>query len=293
MTRNPARAKINLALHVTGLMDNGYHRLETLAAFAELADQVSVHEAVVDGFAVTGPFAAAVPLDAGNLVLKAREALRALAGKRKCPPVMLHLEKLLPAASGLGGGSSDAAATLLALNSHWRLGMDMQALAKIGAALGADVPMCLAAKPLVATGTGTEISLFPSFPALPCVLVNPGIPVSTPAVFGALAGKTNPPLEKLPAVKDAADIAGWLGRQRNDLEAPALALAPEIGQALAALAGQTPLLARMTGSGATCFGLFATMADAEAASASISKAHGGWFCAATLLLPSGDFHGTH
>ena len=293
MTRYPARAKINLALHVTGLMDNGYHRLETLAAFAELADQVSVHDAAVDGFAVTGPFAAAVPLDAGNLVLKAREALRTLAGKRKCPPVMLHLDKVLPVASGLGGGSSDAAATLLALNSHWDLGLAHKTLAEIGAALGADVPMCLAAKPLLATGTGTEISLLGGFPALPCVLVNPAVPVSTPAVFDALASKSNPRLEKLPAFKDAAAVADWLGRQRNDLQAPAMALVPEIGETLAALAGQNPLLARMSGSGATCFGLFATMAEADAASAAISKAHGGWFCAATLLSPSGDVHGTH
>jgi 4-diphosphocytidyl-2-C-methyl-D-erythritol kinase len=156
-----APAKINLALHVTGRRDDGYHLLDMLVAFARFGDTITVADAPEDQFTVNGPFAVSVPLDGGNLVLKARDALRAHAGGN-LPPVAIHLEKNLPIASGIGGGSSDAAATLLALDTLWGLNCDFDTLAALGLALGADLPMCLHGAahgtPLTARGIGEDLA---------------------------------------------------------------------------------------------------------------------------------------
>lgn len=272
-----APAKINLALHVTGRRADGYHLLESLAVFTEFGDRLTVTPAAEDSFAVTGPFAAHVPLDAGNLVIRARDSLRE-ASPAFATPVSITLEKNLPIASGIGGGSSDAAAVLRALARHWRTDTDLSAL---GAKLGADIPMCLAARPLMALGVGEIIEPIDGFPALPLVLVNPGVAVSTPDVFRALESRQNPPLPPLPFRLDLPSIVDWLGATRNDLEAPAKALAPVIGDALDGLGRAGAAFARMSGSGATCFGLFKTTAEAEAAAKAIRQARPRWFVVAT------------
>jgi 4-diphosphocytidyl-2-C-methyl-D-erythritol kinase len=276
-----APAKINLALHVTGRRNDGYHLMDMLVAFATTGDRLRVRPAVHDRFRITGPYASAIPHDGGNLVLRARDAMRKAAGASACPPAEIELDKVLPPASGMGGGSSDAAATLKALARIWAVvNID---LAAVAATLGADVPMCLAATPLRARGIGEIIEPVSTFPPTPAVLVNPGVEVSTPAVFRALAQKENLPLPKISSLAIPADVAAYMARTRNDLQPPALALAPVISDALAAIARTDPLAFRMTGSGATCFGLYAsTPAAAEAANA-IRLGNPGWYVVATEL----------
>ena len=184
-------------------------------------------------------------------------------------------------ASGIGGGSSDAAATLRGLRDFWSLAMSDDALAQLGLGLGADLPMCLAGRPLVAAGIGERIEVLSEFPALHLVLVNPGVPVATPAVVKALASRDNPGLPPLPADRSDRGIVDWLGRTRNDLEAPASSMAPQIGQAVAALCATGARFARMSGSGATCFGLFEDAVQAAQAAAQIRRRQPGWFVVAT------------
>jgi 4-diphosphocytidyl-2-C-methyl-D-erythritol kinase len=293
-----APAKINLALHVTGRRDDGYHLLESLAVFTRLGDRIEARPAPADGLALVGPFAAGLETDAGNLVVRAREALRqAYASDADAPSsgqprnavreaVSLRLSKHLPVAAGVGGGSSDAAATLKLLNRLWRLGLAPRRLAEVGGTLGADVPMCLAARPLVARGIGEAIEPVADFPPLALVLVNPGQAVATPAVFSGLAAKRNPPLPPLPRAPGFSALAGWLAATRNDLEGPATTLAPAIADALAALRASGAAFARMSGSGATCFGLFGTVAAAQAAATRIAQAEPSWFAAATQSMGS-------
>ena len=194
-----APAKINLALHVTGQRADGYHLLESLAVFTRFGDRISIEPAERDEFAVSGPYAPAVPTDETNLILKARDALRGVSPSAKTVPVVIRLDKNLPIASGIGGGSSDAAAALRGLVKFWDLDVGHETLTRIGAALGADLPMCLAAKPLLARGTGDELSPVRGFPALGLVLVNPDVAVSTPAVFAALQRRDNDRLPPLPS----------------------------------------------------------------------------------------------
>ncbi|WP_292136679.1 4-(cytidine 5'-diphospho)-2-C-methyl-D-erythritol kinase, partial [Mesorhizobium sp.] len=254
----PAYAKINLALHVTGRRPDGYHLIESLAVFTRFGDRVGIALADSDEFAVSGRYAPEVPLDASNLVLKARDALRQTAGHERTPPVAIRLEKNLPVASGVGGGSSDAATVLRGLVETWGLDIDGAELARIGLSLGADVPMCLAARPLVARGIGDELSMVPDFSALGLVLVNPGMPVSTAEVFAALSRRDNEALPPLPRSIDFHSLRNWLEITRNDLEPAALAMQPAIGRALSWLNKAGSGFSRMSGSGATCFGLFET-----------------------------------
>jgi 4-diphosphocytidyl-2-C-methyl-D-erythritol kinase len=262
--------------------------LESLVVFTRFGDRIEATLADRDTLGVSGRYAAGVPLDGGNLILKARDALRAHAGSGKAPPVAIALEKNLPVASGIGGGSSDAAATLRALNRLWGLNVDAAGLARIGGPLGADLPMCLAAKPLIATGTGDELSAVPDFPALGLVLVNPGVAVSTAAVFLALGRRDNDGLPPLPRNIDFHSLRNWLEVTRNDLEPAALAIEPAIGAAKAALAKAGAGFARMSGSGATCFGLFETGNVAKRAAAAIRGRHPDWFVAATRSTASED-----
>lgn len=278
-----APAKINLALHVVGRRPDGYHELETLAVFTEYGDRLSVGHAGQDDFSIHGPYAAGLPADSGNLVVRAREALRLAFPGAHLPPVSIRLEKNLPVASGIGGGSSDAAATLRALARHWNIG-DASPLATLAPRLGADVPMCLAARPLLARGAGERIEPVAGLPQLAMVLVNPGVEVSTPQVFSALASRENPPLPPLPRRAGPGALLEWLAASRNDLQAAALSIAPAIAESLAALRASGAALARMSGSGATCFGLYGNRQAAELAAAAIGRGRPGWFVTATSTM---------
>jgi 4-diphosphocytidyl-2-C-methyl-D-erythritol kinase len=281
-----APAKINLALHVTGRRDDGYHLIESLSVFTAFGDEVAIGPAPRDLFTVSGPYAHEVPGGADNLAVQARDTLRKAAGAAAIPPALIFLEKNIPASSGVGGGSSDAAAVLRGLARFWKLDLGASALARIGLTLGADVPMCLHSKPLVARGIGDIVEPVEKFPSLALVLVNPRVAVATPQVFAALASRENPPLPALPRKLDRTSLLGWLSATRNDLMAPAMEVAPAIGDALAALASQNAAFARMSGSGATCFGLFPNNAAAQRAASAISTAQPGWFVVATETTAS-------
>lgn len=265
-----ARAKVNLCLHVTGRRDDGYHLLDSLVVFAETGDRVTAVAASDLSLTVTGPQAGALIAGADNLCLRAAAAFGGGMGASIC------LEKHLPVASGIGGGSADAAAVLLVLSRLWQRPVPDAAQVL---ALGADVPVCLAGVPARMRGVGEQMQPLVGLPQAWLVLVNPGIAVATPAVFAGLGRRDNPGLPvALPQFQTAADLAAFLADQRNDLQAPAVALAPQITQVNAALAQQTGcLIARMSGSGATCFGLFATAAEAEDAARVLGTENRGWW----------------
>jgi 4-diphosphocytidyl-2-C-methyl-D-erythritol kinase len=271
-----APAKINLTLHVTGQRADGYHLLDSLVVFADVGDWVHLAPADRLTLAITGPQAAALPVSDDNLVLR---AARLMGGA--CAAITL--EKRLPVASGIGGGSADAAAALRACAEMW--GCALPAAAEV-LALGADVPVCLAGRPVRMTGVGEGlVPLAQPLPAGWLVLANPGVAVPTPAVFRALTKRDNAPMPGvLPQFATLAALAAFLHAQRNDLEPPAMQLAPVIASCKAALAAQRGcLLARMSGSGATCFGLFADERAAIAAEAALQAAEPGWWVAAGAL----------
>lgn len=252
--REIAYAKINLALHVRERMADGYHRIETVFAFCEDGDVLTARPADELSLDITGPFAGALVGEADNLVLRAAYAVGARAA--------LSLDKRLPVASGIGGGSADAAAALRLLGGG-------SALDTIAASLGADVPACLASRTMRGEGRGDRIEpLDLGLAGTPVLLVNPLVPLSTAAVFKAWDGV------------DRGALADWKGG-RNDLEAPALRLVPEIGEVLKALSDAR--FARMSGSGATCFGLYDGMAERDAAAARIAAERPGWWMLATRL----------
>ncbi len=272
-----APAKVNLYLHVVGRRSDGYHLLDSLAVFPPVGDVL--HATEDDGFslAVEGTFGHALQGDEDNLVLRAGRALAELAGI--APRARLVLDKRLPVASGIGGGSADAAAALRLLARLWRIGPNAADLHAIAARIGADVPVCLASRPARMGGIGDILGDAPALPSFGLVLVNPGVAVSTPEVFRARTGPWSGRAALPPAWDDAAAMAGFLADCANDLEAPARALRPVIGEVLAALtAAPGCLLARMSGSGATCFGLFADAVGAEAAANFLRRP--GWWAAA-------------
>lgn len=281
-----APAKINLALHVTGQREDGYHLLDSLVTFATSGDRLTARPDSEDSFSISGPFADGLETDGGNLVLRARDLLRAAlaAVGIAAPPVALHLEKNLPIASGIGGGSADAAATLRALSRLWSAPLDTAALASLALRLGADVPMCLSGRPAMARGIGEDLTPASSLPELHLLLVNPLKPVSTPDCFRRLDDRNNPPLAALPTGVDLPSWVSFLADQRNDLQAPAQALVPDISRILTLLRLTGARLARMSGSGATCFGLFETAEQARAAGESIAAAQPGWFVMPTTTI---------
>lgn len=286
-----APAKLNLALHVTGRRADGFHLLESLVVFTRFGDRLHIEPAEVDGFSIDGPFAGQIDADDGNLAVRAREALRsALSNEARSalPPLSIRLEKNLPVASGIGGGSSDAAAVLRCLNRVWHCGLEDSRLAEIGADLGADVPMCLSARPLIARGIGEIVEPLANFPPLALVLVNPGVPVATPEVFARLARRDGESMPPPPRTIDFHSLRNWLETTRNDLEPAARDIEPSIGKALAALDKAGSGFSRMSGSGATCFGLFETGNVAKRAALAIRAKHPDWFVAATRSLPSPD-----
>ncbi len=280
-----APAKLNLYLHVVGRREDGYHRLDSLVAFAAVGDRVEARPAAELSLTVGGPNAAALdgldPED--NLVLRAARRLRARCGV--AAGAALRLEKLLPVAAGIGGGSADAAAGLLALAALWNLGIAEDDLRALGLELGADVPACLAARPTAVGGVGEILRPVPPLPPAWVALVNPGTALATPTVFRRRGGPFSAPAPALGAVADVAALAAALRARRNDLTGAALALAPTVATALAALEESAGcLLARMSGSGATCFGLFRTGHAARAAATAIAATHPHWWTAAAPLL---------
>lgn len=279
-----AFAKINLALHVTGQRGDGYHLLDTLVTFADSGDRLTFAEAEVDSFSLSGAYADSLlsdPDPGGNLVLKARDALRdwMRAEGRAAPPVQIHLEKNLPVASGIGGGSADAAAVLRGLCRLWHVAPPKGVLQALSVPLGADVPMCLVSRPLIARGIGEKITRI-TLPPLFMLLANPLVPVSTPQIFRLLTEKNNP---AMPAGLDDLTEATLhrLMPLRNDLQPPAEALEPAITRLLAEIADTGARVSRMSGSGATCFGLYDSAAALEKARAALQKRHPGWFLLAT------------
>lgn len=269
-----APAKINLTLHVTGRRADGYHLLDSLVVFAGVGDRVTVQRAPELSLHITGPQAAKLPVQDDNLVLRAACVMGG--------GVAVVLDKVLPVSSGIGGGSADAAATLRAMA---RLtGRALPTAADV-LALGADVPVCVQGVPVRMTGVGEGLTAVPALPAVWLVLVNPGVSVATPEVFRALSAKDNAPMPPtIPAWATVADFAAFLTSQRNDLEAPAIGLAPVISAVLAGLATHDGCyLARMSGSGATCFGLFGTVADADIAVRMLQRENPGWWVVATPI----------
>lgn len=283
-----APAKVNLALHVTGRRADGYHLLETFAVFIALGDRISAEPDDHDSFSVDGPEAGPLIGDAqgSNLVARARDALRqaAQADGHAAAPVRLHLDKRLPVASGIGGGSADAAAALKLLARLWRYQPSPEKLAAIALELGADVPMCLANRPLIASGIGESLNSVELGLVLDLVIINPRIGVSTPVVFSALESRTNPSLPAPEGLSDRTRFINWLTQTRNDLEPPACAKVPAIADCLLSLRDVGALFARMSGSGASCFGIFENAAAAEAAAIAVRKAQPGWFVEATHTL---------
>ena len=269
----PARAKLNLALHVRRKRDDGYHDLETLFAFCEAGDVVTAEQASDVSLTIAGPFAAGLDPTADNLVTKAAHALRTASGRRA--GAALHLTKNLPVASGIGGGSADAAATLRLLNRLWGLEWSLERLAEIGATLGADVAACVWSRTLRGEGRGEQLRPVDAtmLAGKPVLLVNPGVAVPTGAVYAAWDG-----IDRGPFADN--DFIG-----RNDLEAPARTLQPVIGRVLDLLAAQPGArVVSMSGSGATCFALFDTEAASAGAASAISSTEPGWWVAASRLV---------
>ncbi|WP_127752210.1 4-(cytidine 5'-diphospho)-2-C-methyl-D-erythritol kinase [Devosia sp. 1566] len=283
-----APAKVNLALHVTRRRDDGYHDLQSLVVFADLADELEAAPAASDSLAITGPFARGLSGGDTNLVSRAVAAFRARWPEAVPPGLAMRLRKNLPVAAGIGGGSADAAAALRLLADLSATPIPVTELAELGARLGADVPACLVSAPLVARGVGEILSPLPAFPECYLVLVNPLLPVSTPEVFRRLLKKDNPAMPALPEpMTRPAQLGIWLAETRNDLQAPAVELVPEIGRIIARLAAAPGcMLARMSGSGATVFGLFGSGAQAHQAAHEMRRAtpdH--WIAAAPVLGP--------
>ena len=281
-----ARAKLNLTLRITGRREDGYHLLDSLVGFAEIGDRLTARLADREAFTVSGPFASALAGESDNLVTRAASALAAAAAvpADRVARTVLALEKNLPVASGIGGGSADAAATLQALMALWQVALPDAARAQLALSLGADVPVCLAGKASRMRGIGDSLEPLPPLPPASLVLVNPLVPCPTGPVFKARHGAFSEPLGTLESPRDAAALAALVCRGGNDLERPAIAICPPIGTILARLREEAACLAAaMSGSGGTCFGLFAEEAEAGDSARRIAAEQPGWWVAATRL----------
>lgn len=278
-----APAKVNLYLHVIGRRADGYHQLDSLIAFADIGDRLVAAPAAALSLDIGGPHAADLGEPAeSNLVLRAARRLAEAAGI--APTAALYLEKNLPVAAGIGGGSSDAAATLAALTRLWRLPFDRASLARIGGELGADVPVCIYRRPAWVSGIGERVEPTAGLPPAGIVLANPRRPLPTAAVFAARGGPFSAPDRFDAMPNDAAGLTAALSRRRNDLSGPATSLVPEISAVLDRLS-RLPgaLIARLSGSGATCFALFADRAAARRAATVLTACEPGWWIAAGRL----------
>ena len=270
--RQVARAKINLCLHVTGQRSDGYHLLDSIVGFAEFGDVLTFEWAESVSLSIDGPFSAGLSGADDNLILKAARCFAKVAGQG----ATIHLEKNLPVASGIGGGSADAAATLHGLSALW--GVPLPEATK-QLTLGADVPVCVTGKTVRMRGIGEVIEPLPNPPDLPMVLVNPGLSVATPDVFKALTCKANSTI----STKGEVDWISWLAAQRNDLQNPAIASVPEIASVMEALSNTGAALHRMSGSGATCFALYDSDESATKAAGKLTTAYPDWWVQATRL----------
>jgi 4-diphosphocytidyl-2-C-methyl-D-erythritol kinase len=280
-----APAKVNLFLHVGPLDGDGFHPLASLVAFADMGDGLTARLSDRLALTIEGPFAGGLAADPDNLVLRAVRALGQAIGIGD-PPIAITLDKRLPIAAGLGGGSSDAGAALKLARDLLAPDLSDDALADVAATIGADGPMCLHARAAWAEGRGDRLSFEPALPPLPALLVNPGAPSPTGPVYRAyddgparLADRPAPPSSWTPA-----EVIAWLADQRNDLQAPATALQPAINAALdtvAALPGVR--LSRMSGSGATVFALFDDQASAQTARQALARTRPEWWASATVL----------
>ena len=272
MDQERAPAKINLALHVRARRADGYHDLESWFYFLDLSDLLKVLPAPDIRLTSTGPLGSAPELAGDNLVLRAAHLLQDEAGLAQ--GAALTLEKHIPLAAGLGGGSADAAATLRLLNRFWGLHWPLEKLQPLAARLGADMPACLFATPQWGRGRGEVLTALPtdSLKGHPILLVNPRIAMPTGPVFAGWDGVDRGPLK---------DLEG----SRNELEPPAIALGPVIGKVLAVLRAQAGVgLVRMSGSGATCFALFQETTDRDKAARALAQIHPDWWVAPTYIL---------
>jgi 4-diphosphocytidyl-2-C-methyl-D-erythritol kinase len=281
-----APAKVNLALHVTRRREDGYHDLESLIVFADIADDLGADLAEVDSLTIAGPFGRALAAGPNNLVLRATAAFRARWPELAPPGLSMRLTKNLPVAAGIGGGSADAAAALRLMARLAPQSVPLAELADLAATLGADVPACLLSRPLVARGVGEILSPLREFPALHILLVNPMVPVVTADVFRRLRAHDNYPLPALPVpMTRPAQLGLWLAETRNDLQPPAVKLVPEIGHLIEEVAETAGcMLARMSGSGATVFGLFGAEGQAHEAAKQVRKLHPDYWVAAAPVL---------
>ncbi len=281
-----APAKVNLFLHVTARREDGYHDLSSLVVFTEFGDRLKLFPARENEIhlRITGPFADRISPGEENLVARAAQKLAEENGSSGAG-ARIELEKNIPVAAGLGGGSADAAATLHGLNRLWQRGLDAQTLQDLGAGLGADVAMCVAGAPSWVHGIGDRLTPAPGIPALPVLLVNPGIPLPTFRVFADL--KIGPETQEPVAPGSFANIyavAEFLRGCRNDLEAPAIGIVPEIAEGLALLDRQPDcLLTRISGSGATIFGLFPDEEAVARAAAHVRNANPKWWVKETRV----------
>jgi 4-diphosphocytidyl-2-C-methyl-D-erythritol kinase len=284
-----ASAKINLYLHVVGKRADGYHLLESLIVFARYGDVITVAPSAKFSLEIEGPFAGKLAADEDNLVLRAARGLATLLSVKK--GAAITLTKNLPVASGIGGGSADAAATMKALQWLWnRREFDWDALAGFALSLGADVPVCYFNRTSYVSGIGENVRGGGELPAADLLLVNPGVATPTPAVFKARSGdfsKSDPwevPLEMAFGEMTAAQLVELLQSRRNDLTVPAIKVAPVIADVLEAIEETRGcLLSRLSGSGATCFGIYADAQTAEAAKVAILTQHPDWWAVATKI----------
>jgi 4-diphosphocytidyl-2-C-methyl-D-erythritol kinase len=281
-----APAKVNLTLRVLGRRADGYHDIESLVAFADIGDRLTLTPGNALTLTVVGPGTAQTGAEADNLVIKATNALTARVPGLRAGA--FRLEKNLPVAAGLGGGSADAAAALRLLAQTNKLAPDDPRLHDAARATGADVPVCLDPRPRVMRGIGEILSAPVPLPRLAALLVNPGVAVPTKLVFSGWKPSANAPRPAerfaLPKMQNEEQLLDWLASEANDLEAPAIALAPAIAEVLTSLrAAAGCRLARMSGSGATCFALFSSAAESAAAGKKLRTQFPGWWISEMVL----------
>ncbi len=271
-------AKINLFLHILGKRPDGYHDLESLFYFPEVYDEIEITEGTGDRLQVTGRFGSDLQENLNqNIILKTYSLLKILYST-KLPDLNFKLTKNLPVASGIGGGSANAATVLKALNENYKLGLSASQLYKIGARLGADVPACIMDRTCFAQGIGDVLADVGEFPKLNILLVNPLVPVSTAEIFKMGFGVYTAPLKKNLSFKTTQNLLDLLEGTRNDLENNAKKICPEINDVLNSIKAQSGcLLSRMSGSGATCFGIFETKDKALIAKDTILSKNPGWW----------------
>lgn len=281
-----APAKINLYLHILGKRTDGLHSIESLAAFTEFGDTLEIAKADTLTLQVAGPFADALSIAQDqNLVMQAAATLRLRSGCNEGARIVLH--KQLPIGAGLGGGSSDAAAVLLGLYRFWKIGYERDEehmLAPLARKLGSDVPVCLTRQAAIMRGAGEQVTSIPNFPEIAVVLVNPMHQLLTADVYKKFSGPFSAASHAPIHAASLQDLVKMLREKRNDLQPPAVALLPEINNVLAAIqATHGCLMTRMSGSGPTCFGLYADMADAQKAAVRLQDTYTSWWCVATHL----------